>query len=117
MTNVTLGEKSSKEAPSGITTPPSLKTTGLVDSSGNQVLPQIEILKVGYTTPKKHPFKLEDRVQVSPTHLTPTPIVSPWSMHDEDQTHCLNLINNLNKFPIKTSEEWLNRNFRQFKKS
>ena len=116
MTNVTLGEKSSKEAPSGITTPPSLKTTGLVDSSGNQVLPQIEILKVGYTTPKKHPFKLEDRVQVSPTHLTPTLIVSPWFMHDEDQTHCLNLINNLNKFPIKTSEGMVKPKFSSVQK-
>ena len=116
VTDVTHGEKSSNETPSNITTPPSLKTTGLVDSSGNQVLPQIEILKVGYSTPKKHPFKLDDRIAVSPTHLTPTPKVSPWFKHDSDQTHCLNLINNLNKFPIKGSEEWLNRNFRQFKK-
>ena len=42
--------------------------------------------------------------------------MSPWFIHDDDQTHCLNLINNLNKFPIKSSEEWLNRNFCQFKK-
>ena len=29
-------------------------------------------MKVGYSTPKKKPFKLKDHVQVSPTHLTPT---------------------------------------------
>ena len=34
VTDVTLGEKSSNEPPSNITTPPSLKTKGLVDSSG-----------------------------------------------------------------------------------
>ncbi len=89
---------------------------GLVDSSGNQVIPQIEILKFGYSTPKKHPFKLKDHVQVYPTHSIPTPIVSPWFMHQDDQLHCTNLINNLNNFPIKSSEEWLNRNFHQFKK-
>ena len=93
VTDVTLGEKSSNEPPSNITTPPSLKTKGLVDSSGNQIIPQIEILKVGYSTPKKHPFKLEDCIQVSPNHLTPTLIVSPWFMHQDDQTHCINLIN------------------------
>ena len=48
--------------------------------------------------------------------MTPTPIVSPWFKHNDDQLHCLNLINNLQEFPIKASEEWLNQNYRQFKK-
>ena len=112
VTDVTHGEKSSNETPSDISTPPSLKTKGLVDSNGNLVIPEIEILKVGYLTPKKHPFKLKDHIQVSSTHLTPTPIVSPWFMHQDDQTHFINLINNLQEFPFKSYEEWLNRKFR-----
>ena len=37
-------------------------------------------------------------------------------MHQDDPIFCLDLISNLDEFPIKSSEEWLNRNFCQFKK-
>ena len=37
-------------------------------------------------------------------------------MHQDDPIFCLDLISNLDEFPIKSSEEWLNCNFCQFKK-
>ncbi len=113
-----MEKKSSNKIPSTNTTPAALKTKGLVDSRGNQVIPQIEILKVEYSTPKKKSFILKDHVQVLLTNLTPTPtpIVSPWFMHQDDQTHCTTLINNLNNFPVESSEKWLHQKFCQFKK-
>ena len=53
---------------------------------------------------------------MSPTHLTPTPVVSPWLTHQDGQLHCISSINNLQEFLIKSSEERLSSNFLQFKK-
>ena len=57
VTDFTSGEKSSDENQNITTTPPSSKSKGSVDSCGIE-LPEIEILKFGYKTPEKKPFKL-----------------------------------------------------------
>ena len=87
------------------------------DSCGHSlVLLNIKILKYYYVTHKKEPFKQPESLEVSPTHLTPTPELDPCFNNDDDQYHCLALIPNLDSFPIKSSEELLNQNFCQFKK-
>ena len=109
------GEKSS-EAPK-VTTPPSKKRKAEDAGSKNIDLPtKIEFRKFGYLTPDKTPFALDDNLLVTPTHLTPTPELDAWFIDDDDQRHCSNLINNLDNFPFEGSKEWLNNNFRQFKK-
>ena len=99
-------EKSSGEA-LDIATPTSPKKMDL---------PSIRILKYGYETPEKTPFELPEELEVSPTHLAPTPDFDPWFSRVEDQTHCCDLVQNLHCFPVKKSEKWLNENFRQFQK-
>ena len=78
---------------------------------------KIEISKYGYKTPTKKPFELPDELVVSPTCLTPTPDLDAWFLDDNDQFHCLGLIQNLHEFPIKRSVDWLNSNFLQFNQS
>ena len=68
------------------------------------VLKKIEIAKYGYETPMKEPFKLPENLEVSPTRFTPTPELDSWFLRDEDQFHCLGLIQNLHEFPVKRSE-------------
>ena len=53
---------------------------------------------------------------MSPTRFTPTPELDAWFLDDDDQFHCLGLIQNLHEFPVKRSVEWLNNNFLQFRK-
>jgi len=108
-----IGAKSSHEACTNTTsTPPSNAKSPSFVLDGTEV----KINKIGYLTPEKTPFKLGESFEVSPTHLTPTPITDYWFTDDDDQLHCTNLIKNLHEFPVKTSEDWLNKNFRQFKK-
>ena len=52
-------------------------------------LPEIEILKYRYKTPEKKPFDFTKKLEVSPTHLTPSPETDPWFSSSEDQKHCL----------------------------
>ena len=112
------GEKSPSEAcrtntSTPPTTPPSKNKVG---AQWSYVPSQIEIIKYGYKTPSKKPFELPDKLEVTPTHLTPTPELDAWFVDNDDQFHCLALIQNLHEFPIKSSEEWLNNNFCQFRK-
>ena len=108
------GEKSSHEASKITGTPPSKNKTG--PKTLSFVPKMIEIAKYGYETPTKEPFKSPENLEVSPTWFTPTPELDSWFLCDEDQFHCLGLIQNLHEFPIKRSEEWLNKKFCQFKK-
>ena len=107
------GEKSSVETSSRPTTPP-CATAKVTDN--DLVIPDIKILNYSYHTPEKKPFELNDPVEVLPTHLTPTPDLDPFFTDESDQIHCQQLIQNLNPFPIKCSEQWLKDNFRQFKR-
>ena len=112
------GEKSPSEAcrtntSTPPTTPPSKNKVG---AQWSYVPSQIEINKYGYKTPSKKPFELPDKLEVTPTHLTPTPELDAWFVDNDDQFHCLALIQNLHEFPIKSSKEWLNNNFCQFRK-
>ncbi len=86
------------------------------NNSCGMILRQIEILKYGYKTSEKKPFHLQDSNQVSLTHLTLTPEMNAWFTNDDYQTHCNTLTQNLHKFPIKSSEKWLNENFCHFQK-
>ena len=87
-----------------------------MDTNHEFVLPCIKILKYDYKTPEKEPFKLPEKLEISPTRLAPTPDFDPWFSRDEDQTHCCNLIQNLHCFPVDKSEQWLNEIFCQFQK-
>ena len=70
------------------------------DSCGHSlVLLNIKILKYYYVTHKKEPFKQPESLEVSPTHLTPTPELDPCFNNDDDQYHCLALIPYLDNFP------------------
>ena len=96
------GRKSSNEASNVTDTPPSKKKNVLKTSS---FLPKnIEIAKYGYETPPKEPFDLPENLQISPTQFTPTPELDSWFIRDDDQIHCLGLIQNLHEFPVKQSE-------------
>ncbi len=107
------GEKISDVA-CKVTTPPSKKRKS--DGSTIDLPSNIEFRRFGYLTPEKKTFKLDENLQLTPTHLTPTPDLDIWFIDDDDKRHCNNLINNLNNSPLKCSEEWLNKNFCQFKK-
>ena len=104
--SLTTGEKSSHESCKVTSTPPSKNKSGPKSSS---LIPnQIEILKYGYETPTKKPFELPEKLGASPTRFTPTPELDAWFVDDEDQFHCLGLIQNLHEFPVKRSVDWLN---------
>ena len=65
-------KKSTDSSPNIVTppaTPPS-KNKGGVQSS--YVPSRIEIMKYGYKTPTKKPFELPDKLEVTPTHITPS---------------------------------------------
>ena len=70
-------------------------------------------MKYGFETPTKKPFELPEKLEIFPTRFTPTPELDAWFVDDEDQLHCLGLIQNLRKFPVKRSVEWLNKNYCQ----
>ena len=72
-------------------------------------------MKYDFETPTKKPFELPEKLEISPTRFTPTPELDAWFVDDEDQFHCLGLIQNLHEFPVKRSVEWLNKNYCQFK--
>ena len=114
MLSILTGEKSSHEACKITGTPPSKnktepKTLSFVQS-------KIEISKYGYKTPMEKPFELSEKLEVSPTRFTPTPELDAWFLDDEDHFHCLGLIQNLYKFPVKRSINWLNNIFLQLRK-
>ena len=48
------------------------------DSWGTPILPWIEILKYEHKTLEKKPFQSPDSIQVSLTHLNPTPELDAW---------------------------------------
>ena len=74
-------------------------------SSGLPVLSQIDVTKYGYTTSEKKPFELLDKIQVSTTHLTPTPEFDAWFTDDDDQLNCCAFIQKLNNFPVESSKD------------
>ena len=53
-----------------------------MDATREFVLPSIKILKYGYKTPEKEPFKLPEELEISPTRLAPTPDFDPWFSWD-----------------------------------
>ena len=95
-------------------TPPSENKIGPTTSSF--IPSRTEILKFGYENPTKKSFELPEKLEISPTRFTPTPELDAWFVDDEDQFHCLGLIQNLHEFPVKRSVEWLNKNYCQFKR-
>ncbi len=48
--------------------------------------------------------------------MTPTPDLDPWFSNDDDQFHCITMIQNLNCFPFKITEYLLKENYCEFEK-
>ena len=97
LSSLTTGEKSLHEACKITSTPPSENKTG--PKSSSFIPSQIEMLKYGYKTPTKKTFELPEKLEILPTCFTPTPELDAWFVDDEDQFHCLGLIQNLHEFP------------------
>ena len=73
------GEERSEET-SSMATPP----CSTVKATDNLVIPDIKILNYSYHIPEQTPFELKEPVEVTQTHLSPTPDLDPFFTNKTD---------------------------------